>query len=85
MYSGERFARAAVRRSPLSIVSRLDGQLSVKARVTRTSGIYCWIEAFTLEHPQGERREVIIPTVPGSPSGYQHSGVQILTADELKE
>ena len=71
--------------APLSIVRGSDGQLSLEARVMRTSGIYCWVEAFTLEHPEGERREIIIPTVPGTMSGYQPSGVQILTAEDLKE
>ncbi|HYV04558.1 MAG TPA: hypothetical protein VFB82_08235 [Blastocatellia bacterium] len=71
--------------APLSIVRRPNGQLSIEARVMRTSGIYCWIEAFTLEHPEGERREVIIPTIPGKINGVQPSGVQILTADDLKQ
>lgn len=70
--------------APLSIVRRPDGQLSIEARVMRTSGIYCWVEVFTLEHPEGERREVIIPTIPGKINGVQPSGVQILTADDLK-
>ena len=69
--------------APLSMVRRPNGQLSVEARVMRTSGIYCWVEAYTLEKPQGERREVITPTVPGKISGLQPSGVQILTADDL--
>ena len=67
----------------LSIVRRLDGQLTVESRVMRSEGIYCWVEAFTLEHPEGERREAIIPTIPGNLSGIQPSGVQILTAGEL--
>jgi hypothetical protein len=45
--------------APLSIVRRPDGRLTVEARVMRTSGIYCWVEAYTLEKPEGERREVI--------------------------
>lgn len=70
--------------APLSIVRRPDGRLSIEARVMRTSGIYCWVEAFTLEHPEGERREVIVPTIPGTMNGVQPSGVQILTADDLE-
>lgn len=69
----------------LSIVRRLDGQLTVEARVMRSEGIYCWVESFTLEHPEGERREVITPTVPGKFRGVQPSGVEILTADDLNK
>lgn len=67
----------------LSIVRRLDGQLTVEARVMRSEGFYCWIEAFTMQHPEGGRREAIVPTVPGNLRGIQPSGVQILTADDL--
>jgi hypothetical protein len=69
----------------LSLVRRPDGQLTVEARVMRTEGITCWVDAFTLENPQGERREVITPTVPRKISGLQPNGVQILTADDLNE
>jgi hypothetical protein len=69
----------------LSIVRRADGQLAVEARVMRSDGIHCWIEAFTMQHPEGERREAIVPTVPGNLSGIQPSGVQILTADDIKQ
>jgi len=69
----------------LSIVRRPDGQLAVEARVMRNEGIYCWVEAFTMEHPEGERREVIVPTVSGNLRGVQPSGVQILTADDLEQ
>lgn len=68
----------------LSIVSKLDGGLTVEARVMRSKGFYCWVEAFTLEHTEGERREIITPQVPGHLSGVQPSGVQILTMDDLK-
>jgi len=67
----------------LSIVRRQDGQLAVEVRVMRSEGIYCWLEVFSLEHPGGERREVIIPTIPWSLTGIQPSGVQILTANDL--
>lgn len=67
----------------LSIVRRPDGRLTVESRAMRSEGIYCWMEVFSLEHPEGERREVIIPTVPSNLSGIQPSGVQILTADDL--
>lgn len=69
----------------LSIVRRADRRLTMEARVMRSEGFYCWVEAYTLEHPEGERREVITPTVPRKLRGIQPSGVQILTADDLKE
>jgi len=69
----------------LSIVRRPDGQLTVESRVMRSEDIYCWIEAFTFEHPEGERREVIVPTIPGNLSGIQPNGVQILTASDLNK
>jgi len=68
----------------LSIVRGFDGQLTVEARVLRSDGIYCWLEVFTLEHPNGERREVIVPTIPSNLKGVQPSGVQILTADDQR-
>jgi hypothetical protein len=67
----------------LAIVRRPGGRLAVEARVMRSQGIYAWVEAFTMEHPEGERREIIIPTVPRKLSGLQPNGVQILTADDL--
>jgi len=69
----------------LSIVRMQDGRLTIEARVMRTEGSNCWVEAFTLEHPEGARREVIIPTIPGRVSGLQPNGVQILTADDLND
>jgi hypothetical protein len=73
------------RGTPLSIVRRLGGQLTVEARVMRSQGFYCWMEVFTLENPRGERREIVTPTIPRKISGYQRSGVEILTADDLAE
>jgi len=49
---------------PLSIVRKPDGRLTVEARVIRGTGINSWMEAFTLDNPHGERREVIIPRIP---------------------
>jgi hypothetical protein len=69
----------------LSIVRRANGQLTVEARVMRSKGIYCWAEVFSLEHPEGERREVIVPTIPGNRTGIQPNGVEILSADDLKQ
>lgn len=51
----------------------------------RSEGFYSWVEAFTMEHPEGKRREVITPTVPRTPSGLQPNGVRILTADNLNK
>src|SRR5581483_7719095 len=48
----------------LSIGHGADGQLTVEATVMRSEGINCWVEAFTLEHPEGERRQVMTPTFP---------------------
>jgi hypothetical protein len=67
----------------LSIVRRGDGQLSVETRIMRNQGMYCWAEVFSVEHPEGERREVIVPTVPGNLRGVQPNGVQILSADDI--
>ena len=69
----------------LSIVRGPLGRLTVEARVMRSEGFYSWVEAFTMEHPEGERREVITPTIPRSPSGLQPNGVRILTADDLNQ
>ena len=67
----------------LSIVRGPDGQLSVEARVMRSEGLNCWVEVYSLKHPEGKRREVIVPTIPGNLRGVQPSGVQILSADDL--
>jgi len=66
----------------LSIVRGENGLLTVEARVMRGEGINCWADVYSLEHPEGQRREVIIPTFRGM-SGLQPNGVQILTADDL--
>ena len=68
----------------LSLARRADGSLTVETRVMRGAGMNCWVEAFSIEHPEGERREVITPTVPMNLRGVQPSGVQILTAADLK-
>lgn len=73
------------RRGGLSFVRSPKGHLTVEARVMRSEGFYSWVEAFTMEHPEGKRREVITPTVPRTPSGLQPNGVRILTADNLNE
>ena len=67
----------------LTIVRGPDGRLSVEARVMRGEGLNCWAEVFSLRHPEGERREVIVPTIPGNLKGMQPNGVEILSADDL--
>jgi hypothetical protein len=67
----------------LSLVRRPDGILSVETRILRSQGFYCWLEVFSLEHPEGERREVMVPTIPGDIAGIQPNGVEILSADDL--
>ena len=69
----------------LSIVRGPDGQLSVEARVMRSEGLNCWAEVFSLKHPEGERREVIVPTIPGNLRGLQPNGVQILSANDINQ
>jgi len=54
---------------PLSIVRKPDGRLTVEARVIRGTGINSWMEAFTLDNPRGERREVITPRIPSARGG----------------
>ncbi len=49
---------------PLSIVRRPNGQLTVEARVMRGEGMNAYMEVFTLDKPQGERREIVIPPLP---------------------
>jgi hypothetical protein len=50
------------RGAPLSIVRKADGQLGVEARVMRADGPNAWVDAFTLDAPHGERREVVSRT-----------------------
>jgi len=69
----------------LSIVRGPDGQLSVEARVMHSEGLNCWAEVFSVKHPEGERRKVIVPTIPGNLRGVQTNGVQILSADDLNQ
>jgi len=45
--------------APLAIVREPDGHLTVEARVMRGSGINDHVEAFTLDNPEGERREIL--------------------------
>lgn len=43
----------------------------------------CYVATYTLENPQGERREVIVPTIPQKIKRYHRNGTQIFTADDL--
>jgi hypothetical protein len=52
------------RGAALSLVRKPDGQLTVEARVMRGEGINAYLEVFTLDNPQGERREILISPLP---------------------
>jgi hypothetical protein len=49
---------------PLALVRRADGQWTVEARVLRSTGPLDWMEVFTPDNPQGERREITVPPIP---------------------
>jgi hypothetical protein len=53
-------------RSPASValVTSEHGRLAVEARELRGHGMDEHVVVFTLEHPEGERREVVVPPVP---------------------
>jgi hypothetical protein len=69
----------------LSIVRGRDGRLTVEARVMHSEGLNCWAEVFSVRHPEGERRKVIVPTIAGNLRGMQPNGVQILSADDINQ
>jgi hypothetical protein len=50
--------------APMSIVRGTDGRLTMEVRVLRGEGLNAHMEVFTLDKPQGERREILIPPVP---------------------
>lgn len=54
--------------APLALVRRPDGRLAAEARVLRSEGIGAWLEVFTQDAPEGERREAVIPPVPADRS-----------------
>src|SRR5262245_26154518 len=56
--------RIAQSGAPLAIVRRPDGLLTVEARIMRGAGLKPYMEVFTLDNPLGERREIVIPTLP---------------------
>jgi hypothetical protein len=50
--------------APMSIVRGADGRLTMEVRVLRGEGLDAHMEVFTLDKPQGERREILIPPIP---------------------
>ena len=44
------------------MVRKRDGQHTVEARVFRGDGLAVWVEAFSLDNPRGERRELVSRT-----------------------
>jgi hypothetical protein len=50
--------------APLALVRTPDGQWTVEARVLRNSGPFEWLEVFTPDKPQGERRIITVPPIP---------------------
>jgi hypothetical protein len=72
--------------APLSVVRREDGQLTVEARVMRGNALNFWIEAFTLDNPRGEHRDIIAAGYggPAKTDALKRAGV-VLTPDELEK
>jgi hypothetical protein len=70
--------------APLSIVRDANGELSVEARVMRGEGLDAWVEAFTLDAPQGERREIVSRSWsnPSQARQLERAGIA-LTADAI--
>jgi len=52
------------RGAPLALVPREDGSLAAEVHVLRGEPIAPYMEVFTPERPEGERREVVVPPVP---------------------
>jgi hypothetical protein len=50
--------------APLALVREPDGQWTVEARVPRVNGPFEWMEVFTPDNPQGERRAITVPPIP---------------------
>ena len=74
------------RGAPLSIVrDSMGGGLTIEARVMRGEAMYCYEVAYTLANPQGERRELITPTMPRKLTGLQPNGTLILAGDLSRE
>jgi hypothetical protein len=70
--------------APLSIVQDANGELTVEARVMRGDGPEAWVEAFTCDAPQGERREIVSRgwSNPSQARQLERAGIA-LTADAI--
>lgn len=63
--AGEAHRRGLDRRgAPVSIVRGPDGELTAETRVLRGEGMDAHMVVFTLDDPDGERREIVIPPLP---------------------
>jgi hypothetical protein len=73
-----------LRGAPLSIVRSPDGQLTIEARVMRNDGSTEWMDAFTLDKPQGERRDITSRGYGGPEKDalLKRAGI-VLSVDEL--
>ena len=68
----------------LSIARKANGQLGVEARVLRGDGPSVWVDAFTLDAPHGERREVVSESWGSARQAQQlERAAIILTEDEV--
>ncbi len=50
--------------APMSIVRGADGRLTMEVHVLRGEGLNAYMEVFTLDKPEGERHEILIPPIP---------------------
>jgi hypothetical protein len=50
--------------APMSIVRGTDGRLTMEVHVLRGEGLNAHMEVFTLDKPEGERHEILIPPIP---------------------
>jgi hypothetical protein len=70
----------------LSLAAGGDGELTVETRVLRGDGMAVWLEVFSLDAPEGERREVVSGSWAGDAQGLprQDGGITV-TGDRLHE
>lgn len=71
--------------APLSIVRDASGALAVEARVLRGDGPNVWVDAYTIDAPHGERREIPSTTEDRDAQArrLRGAGVELIDADEL--
>jgi hypothetical protein len=71
---------------PLSVVRKRDGQQTVEVRVFQGDGLTVWIEAFSLDNPRGERREVVSRSWGNESQAarLQRAGI-VLSGDQLSQ